>query len=125
MDDTLEMMRALTDAPGVPGQERAVRDVMRRYLEPLGEVLVDNLGSIIGRKVGTADGPKIMMAGHLDEISFMVTRITDEGFLKFQTLGGWWSQVMLAQRVGLVTHFNGASPHSAPLTPPKSKTPVQ
>ncbi len=103
MDDTLEMMRALTDAPGVPGQERAVRDVMRGYLEPLGEVLVDHLGSIIGRKVGNADGPKIMLAGHLDEIGFMVTRVTDEGFLKFQTLGGWWSQVMLAQRVNVYT----------------------
>ncbi len=103
MDETLEMMRSLTEAPGVPGQERAVRDVMRRYLEPLGEVLVDHLGSIIGRKVGQADGPKIMLAGHLDEIGFMVTRITDEGFLKFQMLGGWWSQVMLAQRVAVYT----------------------
>jgi endoglucanase len=93
------MMRELTDAPGVPGQEGAVRQVMRRYLEPLGEVLTDNLGSIAGRKVGHAGGPKVLLAGHLDEIGFMVTRITDDGYLKFQTLGGWWEQVMLAQRV--------------------------
>jgi endoglucanase len=76
---------------------------MRRYLEPLGEIMVDNLGSVIGRKVGAADGPKVMIAGHLDEIGFMVTRITDEGYLKFQTLGGWWEQVMLAQRVEVYT----------------------
>ncbi len=103
MDETVEMLRALTDAPGVPGQERAVRDVMRRYLEPFADVSVDHLGSIIGRKVGQAHGPKIMLAGHMDEIGFMVTRITDEGFLKFQPLGGWWSQVMLAQRVAVYT----------------------
>lgn len=103
MDATLTMLRELTEAPGVPGQEEAVRRVMRRYLEPLGEILTDNLGSIVGRKVGQADGPKIMVAGHLDEIGFMVTRITDEGYLKFQTLGGWWEQVMLAQRVEVYT----------------------
>src|SRR5689334_15073322 len=88
VDETLTMMRELTDAPGVPGQEEAVRRVMRRYLEPLGEVITDNLGSIAGRKVGRQGGPKVLLAGHLDEIGFMVTRITDEGYLKFQTLGG-------------------------------------
>ena len=107
MDETLTMMRELTDAPGVPGQEDAVRRVMRRYLEPLAEVITDNLGSIAGRKVGRAGGPKVLLAGHLDEIGFMVTRITDEGYLKFQTLGGWWEQVMLAQRVEVFTR-NGA-----------------
>ncbi|CAA9240462.1 MAG: Putative aminopeptidase YsdC [uncultured Chloroflexia bacterium] len=103
MDETLTMLRELVEAPGVPGQESAVRDVMRRYLEPLGEVRTDNLGSIVGRKVGQEGGPKIMLAGHMDEVGFMVTRITDEGYLKFQTLGGWWEQVMLAQRVEVWT----------------------
>lgn len=103
MDATLTMLKELAEAPGVPGQEAQVRKVMRRYLEPLGEVLTDNLGSIIGRKAGDAAGPKIMLAGHLDEIGFMVTRITDEGYLKFQTLGGWWEQVMLAHRVEVQT----------------------
>jgi endoglucanase len=103
MDDTLKMMQELTDAPGVPGYEEAVRRVMRRYLEPLGEIMTDNLGSIIARKVGKAGGPKIVLAGHMDEIGFMVTRITDDGFLKFQPLGGWWDQVMLAQRVEVHT----------------------
>jgi endoglucanase len=103
MDETLKMLKDLTDAPGISGYEEPARRVMRRYLEPLGELLTDNLGSIIGRKVGLADGPKIVLAGHLDEIGFMVTRITDEGFLKFQTIGGWWEQVMLAQRVEVYT----------------------
>ena len=44
-----------------------------------------------------------MVAGHLDEIGFMVTSIDDNGFLRFQTIGGWWEQVMLAQRVNVVT----------------------
>ncbi|HEX5688534.1 MAG TPA: peptidase M28, partial [Roseiflexaceae bacterium] len=71
MDETLQMLKDLTDAPGISGYEEPARRVMRRYLEPLGELLTDNLGSIIGRKVGQADGPKIVLAGHLDEIGFM------------------------------------------------------
>ena len=103
MDETLQVLKDLVEAPGVPGQEEPVRRVMRRYLEPFGEILTDNLGSVIARKAGPAGGPKIMIAGHLDEIGFMVTRITEEGYLKFQTLGGWWEQVMLAQRVEVLT----------------------
>ncbi len=107
MDETLEMMKALTEAPGPSGFEAPVRKLMRDYLAPYGEIITDNLGSIVARKVGQADGPKILLTGHLDEIGFMVTRITDEGFLKFQTLGGWWTQVMQAQRVSVQTR-NGA-----------------
>lgn len=55
------------------------------------------------QKVGEENGPKIMVAGHLDEVGFMITQIDDKGFLRFQTVGGWWSQVMLAQRVTIVT----------------------
>lgn len=44
-----------------------------------------------------------MIAGHLDEVGFMVTQIDDKGFIKFQTVGGWVSQVMLAQKVTIVT----------------------
>lgn len=104
MDETtLQMLRELTEAPGVPGQEDAVRRVVRTYMEPLGELVRDNLGGIACRRVGQAERPKIMLAGHMDEIGFMVTRITDEGFLRFQTLGGWWEHVMLAQRVEVYT----------------------
>ncbi len=103
MDAVLQMLKDLTDAPGVPGNEKAVRDVMARYLAPLGEVITDNLGGVAGVKQGTATRPKVIVGGHLDEIGFMVSRITDEGFLKFQTLGGWLSQVMLAQQVQVMT----------------------
>jgi endoglucanase len=44
-----------------------------------------------------------MLAGHMDEIGFMVSSIDKDGFLRFQTLGGWWEQVMLAQRVQVIT----------------------
>lgn len=104
LDETLTMLKELTDARGVPGNEREVREVMKKYIEPLADELsTDGLGSLIAKKSGQADGPKIMVAGHLDEVGFMVTSIDKKGFLRFQTVGGWWSQVMLAQRVTIVT----------------------
>lgn len=104
MDQTLQMLKELTDANGIPGNERAPREVMKRHLEPFAdEIDYDNLGGIIAKKVGDANGPKIMVAGHLDEVGFMITQIDDRGFLKFQTVGGWWGQVMLAQRVTITT----------------------
>ena len=104
LDATLTMLKDLTDANAIPGNERQARDVMRRYIEPFADRMdTDNLGSLIAEKVGDAQGPKIMVAGHLDEVGFMVSQIDDKGFLKFQTVGGWWSQVMLAQRVTITT----------------------
>lgn len=104
LDDTLQMLKELTDAKGIPGNEREPREVMKKYIEPFAdEIDYDGLGSLIAKKSGQADGPKIMVAGHLDEVGFMVTKIDDKGFISFQPVGGWWSQVMLAQRVDIVT----------------------
>ncbi|WP_106496958.1 M42 family metallopeptidase [Lentibacillus sp. Marseille-P4043] len=117
LDETLTMLKDLTDARGIPGNEKEVRDVMEGYIKPFAdEVYTDNLGSLIAKKAGDENGPKIMVAGHLDEVGFMVTRIDDNGYIYFQTTGGWWSQVMLAQRVtimsgkGDVTGIIGSKP---------------
>ncbi|MFF2755152.1 M42 family metallopeptidase [Psychrobacillus sp. NPDC058041] len=104
LDETLTMLKELTDAKAIPGNEREAREVMEKYIAPHADKIeYDNLGSLIAEKVGDANGPKIMVAGHLDEVGFMISKIDDKGFLSFQTVGGWWSQVMLAQRVSIVT----------------------
>lgn len=104
LDETLTMLKELTDAKGIPGNEREVREVMKKYIEPFAdELTTDGLGSLIAKKVGKEGGPNIMVAGHLDEVGFMITQIDDKGFLRFQPVGGWWGQVMLAQRVTIVT----------------------
>jgi len=130
-DATLKMLKDLTDAKAVPSDEKEARIVMEKYISPYAdEVYTDQLGSLIAEKVGDAKGPKIMVAGHLDEVGFMVTRIDKEGFIYFQTLGGWWSQVMLAQRVtimtekGDVTGVIGSKPPHI-LSPEARKKPVE
>ncbi|MEK4028527.1 MULTISPECIES: M42 family metallopeptidase [Bacillaceae] len=130
MDETLSMLKDLTDAKGIAGNEREARAVMKKYIEPFAdEVTTDNLGSLIAKKSGAQNGPKIMVAGHLDEVGFMITQIDDKGFLRFQTVGGWWSQVMLAQRVTIVTRkgditgvIGSKPPHI--LSPEARKKPV-
>ncbi|APH04043.1 M42 family metallopeptidase [Bacillus weihaiensis] len=102
--ETLEMFKTLTELPGAPGNEHQVRAYMRKQLEPISDELVqDRLGGLFGVRRGKENDPTIMVAGHMDEVGFMVTAITDNGMLRFQPLGGWWSQVMLAQRVQIIT----------------------
>lgn len=104
MDEQLEMLRELTEAAGLPGFEGEASAALERFLTPVAETVEkDNLGSLIAKKSGDTTGPRVMIAGHMDEIGFLVTSITEEGFLRFQTLGGWWEQVMLAQRVVVKT----------------------
>jgi putative aminopeptidase FrvX len=102
-DATLELLRELTEAPGISGYEREVREIIRRHLQHITTIEQDRLGSIVCRKDGKAEKPRIMLAGHMDEIGFIVKFITDEGFIKFSPLGGWWGHVMLAQRVVIKT----------------------
>lgn len=118
LEPRLQMLKDLTDAKGIPGNERETRDVMKSYIEPYAdEMSQDRIGSLIAKKVGQEGGPKIMVTGHLDEIGFMVTQIDEKGFLRFQTVGGWWEQVMLAQRVTVVTK-NGDIPGVVGSKPP-------
>lgn len=102
-NETLNLFKTLTELPGAPGNEHAVRKFMRQELEKYSdEVIQDNLGSIFGVKKGPDNSPRVMVAGHMDEVGFMVTQITDNGMIRFQPLGGWWNQVMLATRVDVI-----------------------
>jgi endoglucanase len=126
-----KLLKAMSELNGVPGNERQVRKFMAEKMSPLADVSYDNLGSIIGEKVGASDGPKIMVAGHMDEVGFLVTTITDEGYIKFTPAGGWWSQVMLAQQFVITTNDNkeirGVIGAKAPhiLTAEERKKPVE
>jgi len=113
---TLKMLKDLCDAPGVPGYEDEVRKVVRKYLPKGVKTSCDALGSIVCEKAGSSERPRIMIPGHMDEIGFMVKIVTDDGFVKFQPLGGWWDQVLLGQKVavygskGPVTGLIGSKP---------------
>ena len=97
----------MTNAHGPTGFEGPVREIVRREFTPLAdEITTDGLGSLIARLDGTLDGPRIMLAAHMDEVGMIVKRITPEGYLKFQTLGGILNQALINQRY-LIRTRNG------------------
>src|SRR5512143_1614931 len=102
MDQTLEFLKDLVDAHGTSGAESPVVKVLERHLKGVGAFSRDRLGAFICEMPGAkaaAGAPRVMLAGHLDEVGFMVKSITKEGFIKFLPLGGWWGHVVLGQRM--------------------------
>ncbi len=121
--ETKDLFKTLTELAGPPGFEHDVRKFMRQELEKYSdEIVQDRLGGVFGVRKG--EGPRVMVAGHMDEVGFMVTQITKNGMLRFQPLGGWWNQVMLAQRVQIMTD-NGPIPGVIGSIPPHNLTPEQ
>ena len=92
----LEYLEKLCNAFGPSGFEQEVQRIVRDYGSNYAdEILYDRMGSVIFCK--GASGPKIMIAGHVDEIGFVITKIDKNGFLRFHQLGGWWDQTLLTQ----------------------------
>ena len=114
--ETIDLLRELTETNGLPGFESRIAAIMRSRLEDICEISSDNLGSLIARLEGASERPRVMLAGHMDEIGFMVKLVTEDGFIKFAQLGGWWDQVLLGHRVviettnGPVTGIIGSKP---------------
>ncbi len=104
MDSTArEFFEQLLLAPGVSGYEQSVQDVVRRYAEDFADqVETDVHGNVIMRG-GPVDGPRVMYAGHADQLGLVVSHIEERGFLYFQTVGGWDAQQLVGQRVSVWT----------------------
>lgn len=102
-----KLLQELTMLNGIPANEKQVRKYMEEKVKGLAEISFDNLGSIIAKKVGNPDGPNIMVAGHMDEIGFILSEITKEGYVKFIPAGGWWGHVVLSQQF-IITSKSGS-----------------
>jgi endoglucanase len=99
-----ELLRELSESFGPSGFERETAAIVRREAEKYADsISYDKLGSIISKKKGTSDHPKILLAGHMDEVGFVVSGIDESGFLNFSPLGGWFDQVLLGHRVTVKT----------------------
>ncbi|MEO0295412.1 MAG: M42 family metallopeptidase [candidate division WOR-3 bacterium] len=104
MDHTEKLLKDLTEAFGPPGAEEEVRSVIYNYIKDIvDEIKTDKLGSLIAIKKGKKESPRIMFIAHMDEIGLMVKGFTQEGYVKFLPLGGWWSGTLIDQMVTLKT----------------------
>jgi len=98
----LNFLIALLDAPGPSGFEVLPARIWRRAAETFADEVRVDVG---GNSYATLNGggkPRIMFAGHIDEIGLMIVHIDDDGFLTFDTIGGWDHQVFVGQRVVLL-----------------------
>jgi putative aminopeptidase FrvX len=99
----IDLLKKLTDAFGISGYEQEVTNLLKEYFGDHVQLGKDKLGSIIAKKVGTSESPKIMFAAHMDEVGFMVKEITKQGYIKFLTIGGWWPGNLPGLRVKIRT----------------------
>jgi putative aminopeptidase FrvX len=99
----MELLKRLSETPGIPGREEAIRVIVREALAGhVDDIQVDRLGNVIARKKGS--GPKVIVAGHMDEIGFFVSHVDEEtGFLRIQPVGGFDARTLIAQRVAVHT----------------------
>ncbi|HET7036886.1 MAG TPA: M42 family metallopeptidase [Thermomicrobiaceae bacterium] len=103
MELNFDLLKRICEAPGIPGREDQVRQIVLEEMRPLvDEVYVDPLGSVVGTKKGSG-GPRVMLAAHMDEIGCLVRHVDDSGALRLQPLGGLQAANMLAQRVRVHT----------------------
>ncbi|MFI5273182.1 MAG: M42 family metallopeptidase [Ktedonobacterales bacterium] len=111
----LDLLKRLTETPGVSGREERIRAIVLDELRPLVDDLrVDALGNVIATKRGKGKR-RVMIAAHMDEIGFMVRYIDERGFLSLQPLGGFDPRVLVAQRV--MVHTRGGDALHGVLTP--------
>src|SRR5688572_25737062 len=113
-----ELLRSLLTAPGPPGHESRPARVWREAAEGFAdEVSTDKLGSTVARVNGRGDSPLMAVVGHIDEIALLVSHISDKGFLHVVQSGGWDAQVLVGQRVEILTR-DGVVPGVVGRKPP-------
>lgn len=114
---TIKLLEELTQADGVAGHEDEVRAIFEDRLAGVGEIRRDRIGNITCTRIGNDAGPRVLIDSHLDEVGFIVQRITPAGYVKFVPAGGWWPHTLLAHRVRIGTR-NGKVPGVIGAPPP-------
>lgn len=102
----IELYKTLVNMDGISGHEKSIRKFIKSELEKANaeEILQDKLGSIVG--VSKGNGPKIMFVGHMDEVGFMVSNITDNGFIKIIPVGGIKPETYVSQNMNIIIDEN-------------------
>jgi putative aminopeptidase FrvX len=98
-----ELLARLLTTPGAPGQEGAAVRVWSEAAEEFASVSMDAMGTPVARVDGRGEHPLLAVVGHIDEIAVLVSHVTKEGQLKVVASGGWDPQILVGQRVEVLT----------------------
>lgn len=100
MSINVKLLADICEIAGAPGFESRIRNLVKEELKDVAdEMYTDNMGNLVAIKKGKSSEKRVMTAGHMDEIGFIVTHIDDKGFVRFHTLGGFDPKTLTAQRV--------------------------
>jgi endoglucanase len=104
----LQLLKKLSEAPGVPGREERVREILNaEFKEVFDDICTDPLGSLIGtKKASDPKAKRVLLACHIDEIGFYVRHVDDKGFVRIHNVGGFDTRNLLARRV-VIQSSNG------------------
>lgn len=100
--ESLGFLKSLLDTPGPSSFEAATARRWRAEAEQLADTVQADVSGNSFATLNPEGAPRLMLAGHIDEIGIMVTHIDDDGYLSFDTIGGWDHQVFVGQRVLLL-----------------------
>jgi endoglucanase len=104
MSIDVDFLKALTDAPGTSGFESRPARVWRERATQAGaEVRTDSYGNVMAT-FRPGGRPRVMLAGHIDEIGLIVNYIDDKGFLYVRPVGGWDPMQLVGQRLRVLGH---------------------
>ena len=97
--DSLEFLRRILETPSPSGYEQPVQELVRQYAADFADTITTDVhGNVIASR--NADAPlRVMLAGHCDQIGFVVRFIDDQGFLYVQAIGGWDPIVVVGQKL--------------------------
>lgn len=109
-DNALRFFRAAIETPSPSGFEEPIQALVRDYITPHAEHLHTDVHGNLIASVGDPSGPRLMFAGHCDQIGMLVSYIDDSGFLYAQTIGGWDPQQLIGQAM---TVWSAAGPVAA------------
>jgi putative aminopeptidase FrvX len=101
---TDKLLMDLSNLDALSGQESQVQEALMKIVHS--EVEKDSFGNLYFGDL-TTKKKKIALYAHMDEVGFFVHRITDEGFVYFYPIGGWWGHVILGQTVRATCRKNG------------------
>ncbi|HET9741291.1 MAG TPA: M42 family metallopeptidase [Terriglobales bacterium] len=126
-DATVQLLQKLVNANGPSGFEEPVRKIMVKEMRPYADrISYDGLGSVIATQ--GRSGPRVMIDAHMDELGGVIRRVTPDGFLTMQMLGGWLDQALVDQRwtilgsKGEIRAVTGI--RDAHIVPPEERTKV-
>jgi len=98
-EKSLAFLKLLLDSPGPSGFETAPARVWREEAATFAEQVTTDVSGNTTAAINPGSAPRVMFAGHIDEIGLMIVHIDDDGYLYFSTIGGWDPQVLVGQRV--------------------------